>query len=49
MFIFNKKRKMPQYVRRKEVLAVLKVHYQTLYRMKDKGLIDVKRTDGGHI
>ena len=39
---------MPKYVRRKEVLDVLKVHYQTLYRMEEKGLIDVKRTDGGH-
>ena len=39
---------MPKYVRRKEVLEVLKVHYQTLYRMENKGLIDVKRTDGGH-
>lgn len=39
---------MAKFVRRKEVLDVLKVHYQTLYRMEDKGLIDVKRTDGGH-
>ncbi len=39
---------MTVYVRRKEVLDVLKVHYQTLYRMEDKGLIDVKRTNGGH-
>ncbi len=39
---------MPKYVRRKEVLEVLKVHYQTLYRMEEKGLIDVKRTNGGH-
>ena len=39
---------MPQYVRRKEVLEVLKVHFQTLYRMEEKGLIDVKRTNGGH-
>ena len=39
---------MPEYVRRKEVLDVLKVHYQTLYRMEEKGLIDVKRTVGGH-
>ncbi|AGC01820.1 transposase [Acanthamoeba polyphaga moumouvirus] len=39
---------MTKYVRRKEVLDVLKVHYQTLYRMEEKGLIDVKRTNGGH-
>ena len=39
---------MSKYVRRKDVLNVLKVHYQTLYRMENKGLIDVKRTDGGH-
>ncbi|AHA45268.1 putative site-specific integrase-resolvase [Hirudovirus strain Sangsue] len=39
---------MPKYVRRKEVLEVLKVHYQTLYRMEEKGLIEVKRTNGGH-
>ena len=39
---------MPKYVRRKEVLSILKVHHQTLYRMEEKGLIDVKRTNGGH-
>ncbi len=39
---------MPKYVRRKDVLEVLKIHYQTLYRMEEKGLIDVKRTNGGH-
>jgi predicted site-specific integrase-resolvase len=39
---------MAKYVRRKEVLEVLKIHYQTLYRMEEKGLIDVKRTNGGH-
>ena len=39
---------MPRYVRRKDVLEVLKIHYQTLYRMEDKGLIDVRRTNGGH-
>jgi len=39
---------MPKYVRRKDVLGVLKIHYQTLYRMENKGLIDVKRTNGGH-
>ena len=39
---------MPTYVRRKEVLKKLGVHYQTLYRMENNGLIDVKRTNGGH-
>ena len=39
---------MLNYVRRKEVLKVLKVHYQTLYRMEDRGEIEVKRTNGGH-
>jgi putative resolvase len=39
---------MTKYVRRKDVLEVLKVHYQTLYRMENQGLIDVKRTNGGH-
>lgn len=39
---------MPSFVRRKEVLDTLKVHYQTLYRMEQKKLIDVKRTTGGH-
>ena len=39
---------MAKYVHRKEVLEVLKVHYRTLYRMENNGLIDVKRTDGGH-
>ena len=33
---------MAKYVRRKEVLEVLKVHYQTLYRMENNSLIDVK-------
>ena len=39
---------MSTFVRRKEVLNVLKIHYQTLYRMENNGLIDVKRTNGGH-
>lgn len=39
---------MAKYVRRKEVLDVLKIHYQTLYRMEKNNLIDVKRTNGGH-
>ena len=33
----------------KEVLKILKVHYQTLYRMEEKGEIDVKRTNGGSL
>lgn len=28
---------MTNYVTRKEVLKVLKVHYQTLYRMEERG------------
>ena len=39
---------MDAFVRRKEVLAILKVHYQTLYRMEERGEIEVKRTNGGH-
>uniref|UniRef100_A0A6C0C9W2 Resolvase/invertase-type recombinase catalytic domain-containing protein n=1 Tax=viral metagenome TaxID=1070528 RepID=A0A6C0C9W2_9ZZZZ len=39
---------MTDYVKRKEVLKVLKVHYQTLYRMEDRGEIDVIRSEGGH-
>ena len=39
---------MANYVRRKEVLCVLKVHYQTLYRMEKREEIDVIRTTGGH-
>ncbi len=39
---------MPKYVRRKEVLSVLKVHYQTLYRMEERGEIEVKRTVYNH-
>ena len=33
---------MAKCVRMKGVLEVLKVHYQTLYRMENNGLIDVK-------
>ena len=39
---------MPTFVRRKEILNILKVHYQTLYRMEKEWLIDVKRTNGWH-
>lgn len=35
---------MPKYVKRKEVLDVLKVHYQTLYRMETRGEIEVIRS-----
>ena len=39
---------MSNYVRRKEVLEVLKVHYQTLYRMEKRGEIEIIKTKGGH-
>lgn len=39
---------MNEYVKRGEVLKVLKVHYQTLYRMEERGEIDVVRSDAGH-
>jgi putative resolvase len=39
---------MAKYVTRKEALKVLKIHYQTLYRMEDRGEIDVIRSKGGH-
>lgn len=37
-----------EFIRKKEVLKILKVHYQTLYRMEERGEIEVKRTNGGH-
>lgn len=39
---------MEKYVRRNKVLEVLDVHYQTLYRMEDRGEIDVIRSKGNH-
>ena len=39
---------MDTFVRRKEVLKILKIHYQTLYRMENRGEIEVKRTSGNH-
>src|SRR5579863_10478288 len=39
---------MDEYVKRSEVLKVLKVHYQTLYRMEERGEIEVVRSEGGH-
>ncbi len=39
---------MNEYVKRSEVLKVIKVHYQTLYRMEDRGEIEVIRSKGGH-
>ena len=38
---------MPEYVKRGEVLKVLKVHYQTLYRMEERGEIDSIKSDTG--
>lgn len=34
---------MTTYVSRKEVLKYLKIHYQTLYRMENRGEIEVIR------
>lgn len=45
-YIYNKL--MVNYVTRKEVLEILKVHYQTLYRMEERGEIEVVRSKGGH-
>ena len=39
---------MNEYVKRSEVLKVIKVHYQTLYKMEERGDIEVVRSNGGH-
>jgi putative resolvase len=39
---------MNEYVKRGEVLKVIKVHYQTLYKMEERGDIEVVRSKGGH-
>lgn len=39
---------MDKYVKRAEVLKILKVHYQTLYRMENRNEIEVIRSNGGH-
>lgn len=39
---------MNEYVKRAEVLKVVKVHYQTLYKMEQRGDIEVIRSKGGH-
>ena len=39
---------MDKYVKRSEVLKIIKVHYQTLYNMEKRGEIEVVRSEGGH-
>src|ERR1700692_365217 len=39
---------MDKYVKRNQVLKILGVHYQTLYKMEDRGEIEVIRSKGGH-
>ena len=39
---------MDKYEKRSNVLKILKVHYQTLYRMEKRGEIEVMRSKGGH-
>lgn len=39
---------MNEYVKRSEVLKVIKVHYQTLYKMEERGEIEVVRSNAGH-
>jgi len=39
---------MEKYVKRSEVLKIIKVHYQTLYKMEERGEIEVVRSKAGH-
>lgn len=39
---------MNEYVKRSEVLKVIKVHFQTLYKMEERGEIEVVRSNAGH-
>ena len=39
---------MEKYVKRKKVVEVLGLHYQTLYRMEERGEIEVIRSKNGH-